>query len=124
MTKARFLRPTLFLWVWMAILAPGARAADLPPGFVYVEEMIPGIRLEMRYAATHNFVGRPIDGYLRPKAILTREAAAAHLPINHQVLEVIAKPNFEAVLVHPGWFYWKKCHPPFLKGGRGDYISA
>ncbi len=76
MTKRRLILPGLLLCAWMAILA-AAGAADLPPGFVYVDQVIPTIRLEMRYAGSHNFVGRPIDGYLRPKAILTREAAAA-----------------------------------------------
>jgi D-alanyl-D-alanine dipeptidase len=52
-------------------------AAAQPPGFVYVDEAVPGVKLEIRYATPHNFVGRPIDGYLRPRAILTRQAAEA-----------------------------------------------
>ena len=31
----------------------------------------------MRYAGTHNFVGRPIDGYEAPRCLLTQAAAAA-----------------------------------------------
>src|SRR5689334_276517 len=52
-------------------------AATLPDGFVYVDEVIPSVRLEMRYASSRNFIGRPIDGYLAPRAILTRQAAQA-----------------------------------------------
>lgn len=77
MAKLRLVMPVVLLWAWMAILPAAAMAAGLPPGFVYVDQISPTIRLEMRYHTNHNFVGRPIDGYLRPKAILTREAAAA-----------------------------------------------
>jgi D-alanyl-D-alanine dipeptidase len=55
----------------------GENSPSLPPGFVYVDEIIPNIELDMRYYTSNNFVGRHIDGYLRPKGILTAEAAAA-----------------------------------------------
>lgn len=47
----------------------------LPEGFVYLHEIDPSIIEEMRYYGDHNFVGRPIEGYLSGKCILTREAA-------------------------------------------------
>ena len=50
---------------------------DLPQGFVDAEHAIPAIVLDIRYHSAHNFVGRTIDGYLAPKCILTRQAAAA-----------------------------------------------
>ena len=34
----------------------------LPKGFVYVKDVIPGIREDIRYAGYHNFVGCPVDG--------------------------------------------------------------
>ncbi len=46
-----------------------------PEGFVCVNSVIPDIQTEMRYAGSDNFIGRPIDGYERPVAILTMEAA-------------------------------------------------
>ena len=46
-------------------------------GFVDLEETIPGLKTEIRYATAHNLTGRPLAGYLAPKAIATREAAAA-----------------------------------------------
>ncbi|MFH2067901.1 MAG: M15 family metallopeptidase [Candidatus Omnitrophota bacterium] len=49
----------------------------LPDGFVYVDTIIPSIRIELRYYTTHNFVGERIDGYIAPKCILTRPAAQA-----------------------------------------------
>ena len=37
-------------------------AFALPDGFVYIDESVPGIRLDTRYAGSNNFVGRPIIG--------------------------------------------------------------
>ena len=46
-------------------------------GFVNVSDVIPSVILEIRYYSTYNFVGDRIEGYEAPKAILTKEAAAA-----------------------------------------------
>ena len=50
-------------------------ARQLPEGFVYVRDVIPDIVLEMRYCSNKNFTGQPVDGYIKPKAILTVKAA-------------------------------------------------
>ena len=50
---------------------------ELPSGFVHVTERVPDAILEARYHSTYNFVGKRIDGYVAPEAILTEEAAAA-----------------------------------------------
>lgn len=60
----------------LALLLAGPAWA-LPEGFVYVDEAVPGAVVELRYRSTDNFVGRPIDGYLGNRAILSRPAAAA-----------------------------------------------
>ena len=49
----------------------------LPTGFVYVRDIIPSITEDIRYAGNHNFIGRPVDGYAAPRAVLTVEAAMA-----------------------------------------------
>ncbi|HEU5275025.1 MAG TPA: M15 family metallopeptidase [Xanthobacteraceae bacterium] len=54
-----------------------AHAAERPPAFVDAAAVVPGLVVEMRYAGAHNFVGRPVDGYVRPVCITTRAAAAA-----------------------------------------------
>lgn len=46
-------------------------------GFVSVSEVIPDVLLDIRYYTTYNFVGKRIDGYEQPVALLTREAAEA-----------------------------------------------
>lgn len=49
----------------------------LPTGFVYVRDVIPSVCEDIRYAGSHNFMGRPADGYAAPHAVLTCEAAKA-----------------------------------------------
>ena len=55
----------------------GGPAGTLPKGFVYADEMIPDLLLELRYAGSYNFLGEPVDGYRKQRCILTREAAEA-----------------------------------------------
>lgn len=50
---------------------------NLPEGFVYVDDVIPNIELDIRYYTDYNFVGEKIDGYNAPLAILTTQAANA-----------------------------------------------
>ncbi len=61
--------------LWMA--AASAGAADLPEGFVYLDEMVPDIVVDLRYYSGENFIGERIDGYLAPRCILSRQAAVA-----------------------------------------------
>ena len=47
-------------------------STDLPKNFVNVKEVIPDVVLDIRYFTSHNFIGRPIDGYLAPKCFVTK----------------------------------------------------
>ena len=49
----------------------------LPEGFVYIRDVIPSVREDIRYAGSHNFVGCPVDGYFAPRGVLRTEAAMA-----------------------------------------------
>ena len=60
-----------------AFAAQAAPAQDRQSVLVDAAAIVPGIILDMRYAGAHNFVGRPIDGYERPRCLLTEAAAAA-----------------------------------------------
>lgn len=53
------------------------KSTSLPEGFVDVKEVIPNIRTDLRYFTANNFVGKPIDGYVHPKCILSKKAAEA-----------------------------------------------
>ena len=50
---------------------------QLPKGFAYVNNAIPSIKIELRYATKHNFIGKPIDGYYANKAIASIETINA-----------------------------------------------
>jgi zinc D-Ala-D-Ala dipeptidase len=54
-----------------------AIGAELPIGFVYLSEVAPTVRQDIRYAGSHNFTGRPVDGYEADECILTEKAADA-----------------------------------------------
>ena len=56
--------------------------------FVFVDECVPGIRWDAKYATWDNFTGKPVDGYLANRivgtmalcaALQTAQAAAASL---------------------------------------------
>ncbi len=59
------------------LVTPAAVAATLPQGFVYARDAIPDVIIESRYHSENNFIGRPIDGYVKPRCILTKQAAQA-----------------------------------------------
>lgn len=52
-------------------------AGGLPEGFCYAHDVIGDLILDIRYAGSHNFVGRPVDGYEAPYAVMTVQAAQA-----------------------------------------------
>ncbi len=57
--------------------AQAVLAQERPVAFVDAATVVPGLIAEMRYAGSHNFVGRPIDGYEAPRCLLSQAAAAA-----------------------------------------------
>jgi D-alanyl-D-alanine dipeptidase len=57
----------------------------LPKGFVYVDRAIPDIIIDLRYYTAHNFVGERIDGYLKPRCILTKETTEALLQVQKEL---------------------------------------
>ncbi len=54
--------------------------------FVAISEAVPDVILEIRYFSTYNFVGDRIDGYLAPKAYLTKEAADSLRAVSEDVI--------------------------------------
>ena len=48
---------------------------ELPNGFVYLNQIIPNIKFELKYFSNDNFVGEKISGYNSPVGIATRETA-------------------------------------------------
>ncbi len=98
----RAIKRLLSIFLIILFLAPGinilANLASeqengIPEGFVYVDELIPDVILEVRYYSDDNFVGSRVDGYLAPKVILTMEAAEvlAEVAYEMRVLGLVLK---------------------------------
>jgi zinc D-Ala-D-Ala dipeptidase len=66
-----------FLGLLAVLHARATHAQDYPSDFVDAATVVPGLIADIRYAGSHNFVGRPIDGYEAPRCLLARPAAEA-----------------------------------------------
>ena len=73
-SKAPF---TVLFFLFVTFVTPAVTAGTLPEGFVYARDVIPDIKIELRYYSQDNFIGRRIDGYSNPRCILTKKAADA-----------------------------------------------
>ena len=56
--------------------------------FVNLTDVIPDAILEIRYYGTYNFVGKRIDGYEQPTALLTRQAADSLKAVSDDVIRM------------------------------------
>jgi D-alanyl-D-alanine dipeptidase len=70
------------LWAFSALAG-----SALPRGFVYLRDIDPTIVQDIRYAGSHNFVGRPITGYLAAQCILSEPAANALKAVQRTVAD-------------------------------------
>jgi zinc D-Ala-D-Ala dipeptidase len=71
----------------MMLPAPAMAGSPLPRGFVYLRDIDPTIVQDIRYAGSHNFVGRPIKGYLAAECILSVTAANALETVQRKLAE-------------------------------------
>lgn len=79
----------LFLLVTSCVPKPSVNFLELdkiPDTFVNIEQVIPGVVLDIRYYGEHNFLGERVDGYLAPKCILTQEAAYALAEVQKELV--------------------------------------
>ncbi len=68
---------TRLVLIIMMLPAPALAGSALLTGFVYLRDIDPTIVQDIRYAGSHNFIGRPIRGYLAAECILSKPAANA-----------------------------------------------
>jgi D-alanyl-D-alanine dipeptidase len=71
----------------MVLPAPVSAGSALPRGLVYLRDIDPTIVQDIRYAGSHNFVGRPIKGYLAAECILSEPAANALATVQRVLAE-------------------------------------
>lgn len=72
-----FARASLAALALFLPLSPAPSGPRLPDGFVYLRDIDPSIRQDMRYAGADNFVGRALPGYRAAECLLRRPAARA-----------------------------------------------
>jgi zinc D-Ala-D-Ala dipeptidase len=65
--------------------APAGAQAPLPQGFVDAADVVEGLVVDMRYFGDNNFVGVRINGYERPRCLLTVQAANALARVQHDL---------------------------------------
>ena len=68
--------PVITLLLCAGLIAP-ADASSRGTTLIDAATVVPGMVVDMRYEGSHNFVGRPIDGYQAPRCLLTQPAADA-----------------------------------------------
>ena len=69
---------TKLFFLLFFILSLG-RAQELPKGFTYLENHIPNLKVELRYATTDNFMGRIVQGYRPNQKVIGTLALAKAL---------------------------------------------
>ena len=62
--------------------------SDNAAGFVSIADEVPDVLLDIRYCTSFNFVGKRIDGYEEPAALMTREAAQALKAVSDEAAEL------------------------------------
>ncbi len=77
MKSKKLLRHPVLLIFLLLAFSKVAWTGQLPEEFVYLEEIAPAIKIELRYFTRDNFIGDRIDGYAAPRCVLTKEAADA-----------------------------------------------
>lgn len=60
--------------------------SDDSSNFVVLSEAVPDVILEIRYYSTYNFVGKRIDGYEQPIALITKPAAEALKKVSDELV--------------------------------------
>jgi D-alanyl-D-alanine dipeptidase len=66
-----------FIIFFTVLISSQISSQTLPKGFSYVSEIDATIKKELRYATSNNFIGKPIDGYLKDSLIVSTPAAKA-----------------------------------------------
>lgn len=66
-----------FLPIFLFLLIAEVVCQHKPDDFVYLLDLEPSIKIELRYFSNNNFIGQPIDGYHRSTIIVSKPTAIA-----------------------------------------------
>jgi len=88
MVKIKFIIILVNIMLAQTLFANAMRIVKSKPhDFVNVQEIIPSIRVDMKYYGSDNFVGRRIKGYSAPLCLLTEKAALALKAVQEQLIQ-------------------------------------
>lgn len=111
MYKIVFTKWLIFFYL-LGFMAMDVFAEEKPGNFVYVTEIIPNIKQDMRYFGSNNFVGRPITGYKKPVCILSSAAAHALLKVqtalNEQNLGLLVYDCYRPQMAVNDFILWSQ----------------
>src|SRR5215467_4472642 len=79
--------PVITLLCALALVGVPADASPRATTLIDAATVVPGLIVDARYAGSHNFVGRPIDGYRAPRCLLTQAAANALAEVARDLTE-------------------------------------
>ena len=71
-----FVKTIVIALVIVAYSAP-VTAQSLPGGFAFLRDIDPTIMVDIRYAGSNNFVGRPLRGYEAAECVVKRDVGLA-----------------------------------------------
>lgn len=75
---------SFFLWI---LISAVSFSQELPKGFVYLTEIDATIQTELRYLSHNNFIGIPIDSYIKNTLIVSSKAAEKLKIIQQELLK-------------------------------------
>lgn len=111
MCKIVFIMCRLFIYL-LVFIVMDVFAEEKPDNFVYVTEIIPNIKQDIRYFGNNNFVGRPISGYKKPVCILTSAATHALLKVqtalNKQNLGLLVYDGYRPQMAVNDFIQWSQ----------------
>jgi D-alanyl-D-alanine dipeptidase len=111
MCKIVLITRRIFLYL-LIFMVMDVFAEEKPDNFVYVTEIIPNIKQDIRYFGNNNFVGRPITGYEKPVCILTSAATHALLKVqtalNKQNLGLLVYDCYRSQMAVNDFILWSQ----------------
>lgn len=69
------------------ILLTASCYSQLPKGFSYLSDIDKTIQSELRYITHHNFIGKPVDGYLKNTVIVSTSTANALKKVQSKLIK-------------------------------------
>jgi D-alanyl-D-alanine dipeptidase len=81
-------RNWVFIFIISALFFEGASMAEVPGGFLSLNDICPSMKLQMNYATTDNFTGSVVDGYKAKKAYLAEAPAKALCLVQEEALKI------------------------------------